>query len=468
MEILGRTPERAYLDNVELYIIKIKLLQSLTRFDEAAALASELISRYEAQPETPLRCWLLSECYLNLGDIGIYTALHTGVGDYEQTFERGCHYYRRSGGMSRGPRERVLVSSYVSRVGYPASRGDLQRRIDEFTRYVSYVVEAKAGMMHGMVDLAACEAAYFKADVKKAEGLAYQAINKAREAEQFQVENRALFLLLRIYVFMGVPDRLRSVLEQVRAQPDNAEFLGGYTLCDITCGWFYAHIRQLDRVAGWLKNDFGKSDLNSLIYGVERIVQAKCFLVDKKYYAAMSALDGQDGKYGLESFLIGKLEVTAIRAVCMYFSGDKEGAVRALEQAYLISLPEDLDMPFIELGKEMRTLTAAALRDETCAIPDQWLDRIHKKASAYAKTLSHLISDYRNSYRLNDKLFSLTNKEKEILTDLCHGLSRTEIAYNRNISVNTVKLLVQTVFTKLGAKNTADAVWTAAKLKLVE
>jgi LuxR family maltose regulon positive regulatory protein len=142
--------------------------------------------------------------------------------------------------------------------------------------------------------------------------------------------------------------------------------------------------------------------------------------------------------------------------------------MRELSNAYAISLSDNLDMPFIELGKDMRTLTSAALRDDKCEIPRPWLDKIHKKSSAYAKTLSHVITDYRNYNQLNEKLFALTNKEKEILLDLCHGLSRTEIAYNRNISVNTVKLLIQTVCTKLGAQNTAEAVWIAANLKLVE
>jgi LuxR family maltose regulon positive regulatory protein len=461
-------PVGAYRENVELVIIKIKLLQSLALFDDAADQAKAAADEYEALPRTPENCWFLSECYLNLGYIGIYTALHTDVRDHTQYFKLGYDYYKLSGCISKGPRERTLISSYVSRVEYPASRGALQRGIDEFARYAGYAIEVKNGMMQGVVDLLECETAYFQADIKKAEALAYRAVGKAHDAEQFQVENRALFFLLRINQHMGNPERLRSVLEQLGAQMGNAEFIDGYTLNDIVCGWFYAHIRQLDRVADWLKNDFEKSELNTLLYGLEKLVQAKCFLVEKKYYAALSALEGQDGMYGLEAFLLGKLEVSVLRAVCKYNAGERDEAMRELANAYAISLSDDLDMPFIELGKDMRTLTAAALRDDKCEIPRQWLDRIHKKSSAYAKTLSYVITDYRNYNRLNEKLFALTNKEKEILLDLCHGLSRTEIAYNRNISVNTVKLLIQTVCSKLGAQNTAEAVWIAANLKLVE
>jgi LuxR family maltose regulon positive regulatory protein len=116
----------------------------------------------------------------------------------------------------------------------------------------------------------------------------------------------------------------------------------------------------------------------------------------------------------------------------------------------------------------MRTLTAAALKEKDYGIPRPWLEKIHKKSSAYAKNLSYVISEYRNFNHLNEKLFTLTYKEKEILVDICHGLSRTEIAYNHNLSVNTVKMLIQTIYTKLGAQNTADAIWIAATLKLVQ
>jgi LuxR family maltose regulon positive regulatory protein len=468
LDMLDKIPADAYREHMELIIIKLKLFHSLARFDDATALANAAIAEVEALPRTPENCWFLSECYLNLGYTGIYTALYTDVRDHTQYFKLGYDYYKLSGCIAKGPRERTLISSYVSRVKYPASKGALQHNSDEFALYADYAITVKNGMLQGVVDLLECETAYFQADIKKAEALASQAAAKARDAEQFQVENRALFFLLRTNLYMGNSENLRSVLEQLRAQMGNAEFIDGYTLNDIVCGWFYAHIRQLDRVADWLKNNLEKSELNTLLYGPEKLVQAKCFLAEKKYYAALSALEGQDGMYGLEAFLLGKLEVSVLRAVCKYNAGDKDGAMQELATAYDISLTDDLDMPFIELGKDMRTLTAAALRDEKCKIPRQWLDRIHKKSSAYAKTLSYVITDYRNYNRLNEKLFALTNKEKEILLDLCHGLSRTEIAYNRNISVNTVKLLIQTVCSKLGAQNTAEAVWIAANLKLAE
>ncbi|MDR0347760.1 MAG: LuxR C-terminal-related transcriptional regulator, partial [Coriobacteriales bacterium] len=80
----------------------------------------------------------------------------------------------------------------------------------------------------------------------------------------------------------------------------------------------------------------------------------------------------------------------------------------------------------------------------------------------------HVITEYRIYHRLNDRAYTLSNREKEILTDMCHGLSRTEIACNRAVSPSTVKTLVQSIHSKLGAQSTAEAIWIAARFKLIE
>ncbi|MDR1131754.1 MAG: LuxR C-terminal-related transcriptional regulator [Oscillospiraceae bacterium] len=468
LDVLNRIPEQAFREHVELYIVKNKLLQTLTRFDDARLQAYDIIEQYEALPGTPKNDWLLSECYWNLGYIGLFTALHTNIRDYTDLFEKGHAYFLRSGRMVKGPRERALVSSYVARTGYPAEKGALEWGNEWFSRYANYAIEDKNGLMNGMMELADCEVAYFKANLKRAEGLAYQATRKARESEQFQTENRALFFLLRIHIHKGNPERVRDILQQMKAQLDNEEFLNGYTLYDITVGWFFAQIRQTDRIADWLKSDFDRSELSPMLQSMEDLVRAKCCFAERRYPAALAALEGQDTEYGMEAFLLGKLELLTLRAVCTYHTGDKKEAVRILQEAYQISAPDELDMPFIELGKDMRTLTAAAMKAPGCGIPRLWLETTHKKSSTYAKTLSYMISEYRIFHRLNDKAYTLSNREKEILTDLCHGLSRTEIACNRTISLSTVKTLIQSVYTKLGTQNTAETIWIAARFKLVE
>ncbi|MDR0406300.1 MAG: LuxR C-terminal-related transcriptional regulator, partial [Clostridiales bacterium] len=223
----------------------------------------------------------------------------------------------------------------------------------------------------------------------------------------------------------------------------------------------------VDRIAGWLKSDFEKSGLNSVLSGAENMTRAKYFMAEERYHAALAALKTQSGRYGAEAFLLGKLETTVMRAVCLYHIKDREGALHALREAYAASLTDDLDMPFIEAGKDMRTLTSVALKDPRCAVPGAWLEKIRRRSSTYAKKLAYVMSSYRSMDKQYDARSLLTKKELEILTDLYHGLSRSEISANHGLSINTVKAMIPVIYKKLGAANVAEAIRVAVTLNLI-
>ena len=126
-------------------------------------------------------------------------------------------------------------------------------------------------------------------------------------------------------------------------------------------------------------------------------------------------------------------------------------------------------MPFLELGKDMRTLTNAALKESdgsSSKIPKAWLEMINRKSASYAKRHAYIISEYKRSNRMNGNIV-LSTRESEILKDLSHGLSRAEIAVSRSLSINTVKMVINNIYNKLGAENIADLIRIAAEQKLI-
>jgi DNA-binding NarL/FixJ family response regulator len=112
----------------------------------------------------------------------------------------------------------------------------------------------------------------------------------------------------------------------------------------------------------------------------------------------------------------------------------------------------------------MRTLTAFVLKKNT-DIPKTWLKTINVKSASYAKRQAHVIAKYKQSVSIEK--ISISPRETEILKDLSHGLSRSEIAVNRNLSINTVKMVINNVYMKLGAENLADAIRIAVEYKLI-
>jgi LuxR family maltose regulon positive regulatory protein len=62
---------------------------------------------------------------------------------------------------------------------------------------------------------------------------------------------------------------------------------------------------------------------------------------------------------------------------------------------------------------------------------------------------------------------SLSRRETEILANLSQGMTQEEIAGISSLSVNTVKSVIRSIYSKLGAVNKADAVRIAVSRGLV-
>jgi DNA-binding NarL/FixJ family response regulator len=56
----------------------------------------------------------------------------------------------------------------------------------------------------------------------------------------------------------------------------------------------------------------------------------------------------------------------------------------------------------------------------------------------------------------------------DVLHDLSHGLSRPEIAANHGLSINTVKMVLNAIYTKLDADNAADVIRIALDRNLIK
>jgi LuxR family maltose regulon positive regulatory protein len=296
---------------------------------------------------------------------------------------------------------------------------------------------------------------YFCADLTQAENLVRQAIFKCREKNQFELENRGLYYLLRINLNTGNSAGIEDTLKHLEAQLNNTDFFNRYILYDIITGWFYAQIGQPEEAASWLRNEHEESELNPMFHGFELLVKAKCFFAEKRYDAALRILNLPETAFCLGEFILGRLEMRTLQAVTFYNRGEKERAFAALEDAWDIAAPNRLYMPFIELGEDMRVLAGARLAEKDGPIPRPWLETIKSKAAVYAKKLSRAAEQY---HAKQEPVIALSFREMEVLTGLSRGLTREEIASDATLSLNTVKNVISSIYAKLGASNRADAI----------
>jgi LuxR family maltose regulon positive regulatory protein len=244
-----------------------------------------------------------------------------------------------------------------------------------------------------------------------------------------------------------------------------ARYEARYITFDIVMGWYYSFLGQPQRVADWLKGKFAEESFPVYKANFGNLVKAKFDYFNKRYHELLTYLEREEKRAGIVLFV--RLVNKTLESVCHYQLKDKDAAFLALKEAYGLAESNNLTMPFVELGKDMRTLTAAAMRDNKCDIPLQWLEMINRKAATYAKRLTFVTSEYKKTNNLENDV-PLSPREMDILHDLSHGLSRPEIAANHGLSVNTVKMVLNAIYTKLDADNVADVLRIALKRQLIK
>jgi DNA-binding CsgD family transcriptional regulator len=112
-------------------------------------------------------------------------------------------------------------------------------------------------------------------------------------------------------------------------------------------------------------------------------------------------------------------------------------------------------------------LINAALKQAECGFPEEWLKTMYRKASVWAKKTMIVLNSFKKEKRINDNI-QLSEREQEVLNDLYHGLSREEMAENRYLSVNTVKKILLSIYSKLDAGNNVDAIRIGLEKKLIK
>jgi LuxR family maltose regulon positive regulatory protein len=346
----------------------------------------------------------------------------------------------------------------------------MEKYIQATEKMVSFLENAKGGCGYGMDDLCWGELAFFRGQLPQAEEYILKALHKARQKEQYEIENRSIFYLLRVYLNRGEYKKIQGLQEQLAAQLEETGFLNSHVYFDITIGWFFIQTGQIDQLASWLKNDFEASDFNSIIYGLEVLIKARYHYRAREYPAAIAEMESRKGIYSPQNYVMGKIEMKALEAVCRYKMGQKEESFACLDEAWKLAEPNGFIMPFTELHQDMRTLAAAALEWGKTRISKDGLNRIRLAASAYSKRLSFVTKNYFLSakQRQDGKAEVLSKREKEVLYCLYQGFTGEETAQEINISINTIKSTIKRIYDKLDALNKADALRIAARMGLLK
>jgi LuxR family maltose regulon positive regulatory protein len=467
-ERLFQSPGRNEEDKSFLYlryVIYGRLLTSLSRLDEAEIEFQKSIAHFENLPPDAINARILSECYSFMGSLAIVGLRFKKDVPCAWYFQQADFHYKQYPYPVPPPLTQSTVSTYANQIAYPAEAGAFEYHISRFAPAVPHAAGALGGFLTGMDDLARAELAYFKGDLSAADQLARQAVFKARGKNQYEIETRGLFYLLRINLHGGSPEELMNLWKQAETLLANPNFLNRRLIIDMDSGWFYAQTGQPEKIASWLRGEAEESEIFSIFRNFESLVRVKYLYAEKQYVGLIGFLNLEENKKSLGTFLLGLLEMKVVEAAAWYKLGQENEALKFLEFAYNAALSNSLIMPFVEMGEDMHAIASTALNTPDCPIPRPWLEDIRNRSSAYGKHLFLISEQLRNKESEGEKTpVYLTRREQEVLRGLSRGQTREEIADATGQSMAAVKNHISNICTKLGAINRTDAVRIATGL----
>ncbi len=343
-------------------------------------------------------------------------------------------------------------------------KGALEEYIDVANRAQKHLMKSNLrGFMAGEAELAQGALEFYRGSMGTAENFTVLALKKAREYKQFGTVHRALFLSLRFAAAQGNFARAEQALKETKAQLDETEYLTRFMDYDISLSWFFCFLDMPEKTSEWLQEDFSWYSHAGFFENFWNFIKARFYFATRNFPPLLAHIEEMKAR---ESFLYERIEMLVMEACIYYKMKDKEKSFAALRAAYTDALSNNIVMPFIEMGKDMRTLSSALLKESDKVIPKAWLEDINRKSASYAKRRAGMISEYMQTNRVTDNP-AITPREADILNDLSHGLSRAEIASSRGLSINTVKMVINSLYFKLGAQNLADLIRIATERKMI-
>ncbi|MCL2530116.1 MAG: LuxR C-terminal-related transcriptional regulator [Coriobacteriia bacterium] len=460
--IFERAPKETY-DTVELFATEyIRVVLSLGRWFEAIDLLMQYEEKYLQFPESGFRDRLLGGIYYAWGIMRRLTSTIDDTHDAHIYYEKMALYW--------GNKVMPYFPTYVNHPNGPwisvagsSREGSLQEFYDSLVKTTQSLTDCFYGALSGSDDLALGEIKFYQGDIEGAEILFKRAFVRAREYNLYDNLHRATFFMLRVAIHQGNFDKCEQALEDMKPILQQGEYQNRFIVYNIAVALYYFFLRMPEEFPDWLKKECQPYKHFYFIENFENQMKLRYAYLTGEY---ARILEYNAEMRERESVLYGRVELLTMEACAHLKLKNREAALATLKEAYDEAAPNRIVLPFIELGKDMRTLVTSALREKDCGIPRAWLEDINRKSASFAKRQAHIISQYRKAHNIEEEII-LSPREREVLTDLYHGLSRSEIAASRKLSASMVKALCNAVYEKLGAETLADVIRISVEEKLV-
>ncbi len=361
--------------------------------------------------------------------------------------KRACALLKKPSGFMDTTGSWTFGSPSVLYMFYRES-GMLEQEIRDMKGAMPYYYRLTDGHGTGAEHLMEAERHFNRGDVESAKIAVHRALYLAEEAKQPNMLLCAFFLQARMALSQGdyalVQELLRQIHETVES---NRQYVLIHTV-DLCRGFIDASLGQKDRIPEWLaEGDFNSSRLFFPARAFYNIIYGRALLL-RGDYAKLLGLSVQF--FGIASIfpsVLANVYIHIYVGVANQRLHRRAEASDAIRQALALAAPDEVWMPFVENGEEIKPILDALLSEGAYCGE---IRKILALLASYRQAVEGIKAAYFDKHRP-----TLSEREMEIARMAAEGCSNREIGERLFISQNTVKTQLKSVFEKLGVNSRA-------------
>jgi LuxR family maltose regulon positive regulatory protein len=433
------------------------MMMSVGRWTDAQRHVERVIARWEGV-EHPLQAITLHLAYNIRGFTIAFSGLKADWSLISQSFERSYEHFSAIKPPFVANKKNdfeIALPPFACAVPLDTERAELDNYLARL-QSISYLAEMGYDRIAGYEHLAACEVAFYANQLEEAKRQGDLVMIKVSGSMHSEIEALCMYYLVRIAFMEGDKKNVLAMVQKIQHRVEQTDAFNRSLQDEFTLGWIFAQAGIPQKIPPWLITKYNQGLPGSIWAARESLIRAKCFLSVGEYQDALFCLRLPAGVKLPQKFLFGELGRCIMNGVALFKLGDPAGAKKEMDAAWKYSNKGEFETLFLEYGTNMRDVAAAALEDPDCPAPYAFLKSIMSRVRVYAKRTAVIGDALRRQYGI-EKEIMISARERQILNDLYYGLSRTEIAETRYLSINTVKTNIQSLYNKLDANNIADA-----------